>query len=169
MEAAAFLKEVMGFFVQYFPSFIPVKPNARTVRYLFYRNFKKFGLSIVVLTPVRIKNEELGFIPASSKKIAVELRITKTKRTVVSLVGTEIHGDWKRILKEKIEILLELLREIKQCDKCGEFMVPRVNKQLKTGTWFVSLHCRRSSEYRSTTYGIGLKTKLHKFIQHKRT
>jgi hypothetical protein len=169
MDAITFLDEVKSFFVLYFPSFILVEPNDRTIRYLFYRNFRKVGLSIVILTPIRIEKETIKFIPASAKKIAIELRVTKTKRTVVALVGTEIHNEWKEILKEKIEALIDLIREIKQCDKCGEFMVPRVSKQKKTGTWFVSLHCRKCSEYRCTTYGIGLKTKLHKFIQRKRT
>jgi hypothetical protein len=169
MDAITFLKEIKSFFTNYFPSFIAVDPNNRTIRYLFYRNFKKFHLSIVVLTPIRIKNGKLEFIPASSKKIAVELRITKTKRTAVYLIGTELYGDWEKILEDKIKVLIELFKEINQCDKCGEYMTPFVNRQKDTGIWFVSIRCRRCGEYRNTTYGIGLKQKLHKYLRHKRT
>ncbi|MDA3815715.1 MAG: hypothetical protein PF549_05130 [Patescibacteria group bacterium] len=171
MDASIFLEEIRKFFILNFPDFIAVDPNNRTVRYLFYRNYRRFGLSIVVLTPVRLEGGEPKFIPASAMKITTELRITKTKRIVVALIGTEIHvgSDWERILKEKIETLVDLLKEIKQCDKCGDFLVPKTNKRKDSATWFVSLHCRRCSEYRSTAFGIGLKKRLHKHLHRKKT
>ncbi|KKP78102.1 MAG: hypothetical protein A2271_02095 [Candidatus Moranbacteria bacterium RIFOXYA12_FULL_35_19] len=171
MNATEFLEEIRQFFAKNFPDFITIEPCDRTIRYAFYRNYNRQKLSIVILTPVKIENQELKFIPDSIMKIGTELRITKTKHTTIELIGTEIHvnSPWEKILKDKIETLIDLLKEIRQCDKCGNIMVPRTNQQKKTGTWFVSMHCRRCSTYKNVTFGIGLKNKLHKYLVRKKT
>lgn len=172
LDANDFLKDIQEFFAKNFSDFIAVEPNNRTVRYLFYKNFKKFGLSIIVLTPVRIgKDKKLEFIPNSYMKIGTELRITKTKRVIIPLIGTEIHlgSDWEKILKEKIDILIKVISQIKQCDDCGNFMLPRVGKQKKTNTHFVSIRCRKCNKYKNLTYGVRIKQKLHRFIQKMET
>jgi hypothetical protein len=176
MDAKESLEAIRKFFTLKFQDFEIIQPNERKVRYIFQKNYTKFGkklpLSIVVLTPIRIdKNGELEFIPASAKKIALELRVTDTQRVTVAFKGTEIHvgSNWEKILKDKIETFIKLLDGLKQCDGCGDYMTPRTGQRKETGTWFVSMRCRKCSEYKNFPFGTGFKKKISMYLIPKET
>jgi hypothetical protein len=167
MNPEDFLKEIKEFFSLYYPKFVFVEPGGKILRYSFYKNFPGCGLSIVVLTPVVKKNEKHSLIPKN--EIEIDLRTTKTKQIKIFLVGTMLYGNWKNVLEEKIRVLEDLIVEIRRCDDCGEIMPPRVCKRKDKGTWFVSFFCWHCRKWENTPLGICLKTRLHRFIQHKRT
>lgn len=169
MDPAILLEEIKNLFATHFPKFILVEPEGARTRYQFYRNFRNLHLYIIVFTPIKIEDGKLVFVKDSEKEIDVELRISKTRKTSVGLIGTRTQNGWQNVLSEKIEALEELLKYVFQCDNCGDFMTPRVSQNKKSQTWFVSLYCQNCRKWKSTTYGVGLKTRLHKHLRHQRT
>lgn len=169
MDPSTLLEEIKDFFTLNFPKFTLVEPEGGRTRYQFYRNFKDLRLYIIVFMPIKIEDGKLVFIKDSEKEIDIELRIGGTKKMSVGLIGTRTQNGWRSVLTEKIEALEELLRYVVQCDDCGNLMAPRVSQNKKSQTWFVSLYCKNCRKWKSTTYGVGLKTRLHKYLKRQRT
>ncbi|MFW5884784.1 MAG: hypothetical protein ACOCUF_00930 [Patescibacteria group bacterium] len=131
-------------------------PKVLGVRCAFYKNFPEKNLSIVVFAPCVVVR---GGLFEKGKEIKALLKTTKGPIRVV-LKNTRVQEGWREVLFNKIQSLEALAGEIRRCNACGDYYTPLTCKRGK----FVSMKCFSCGRWSSTTYGTGLKTRLHKYL-----
>jgi len=169
-NAVTFYQDAIGFFFNYFSNFKFFAGNPLHSECAYYYNYPKYGLSIVVVLPlINTANNKWVF---TGKKIKVSLKKTRLKTTpyLVELTDTLITSNYHDRLRERIGVLQELIDEIHPCQHCGASLMPRTcrTNDLKR-TRFVSLQCPSCYKFTSTTFGIGLKTRLHRNLKRTRS
>ena len=170
-NVAIFHENIVGFFFNYFSSFeffggIPGIHNECA----YYYNYRKYGLSIVVNLPlVQIDDNKWDM---TGKKIQISLKKTRVKTIpyLIELTDTLISPNYHDRLRERIGVLQELVDEIHPCQHCGTLLTPKMcrTNDLKR-TRFVSLQCPSCYKFTNTTFGVGLKTRLHKNLKKTRS
>ncbi len=171
-NANTFYQDIVGFFFNHFSNFEFFAGNPVHNECAYYHNYRKYGLSIVVVLP--LTNIDDNNWAMTGKKIQISLKKTREKTTphIIELTDTLITSNYHDRLRERIGILKELVDEIHQCQKCDSkaFLVPKTMRRNDTKrTWYVALWCPACHHYTWTTFGVGLKTRLHKNLQRIRT
>ena len=169
-NALVFYQDIIGFFFTHFSTFEFFAGNPLHNECAYYYNYRKYGLSIVVVLPlVNITDSKWAM---TGKKIKISLKKTSTKTTphIVELTDTLITSNYYDRLQERISILRELIDEIHPCQNCSTSLIPRTcrTNDLKR-TRFVSLQCPSCHKFTSTTFGVGLKTRLHRNLKRTRS
>ena len=166
--------EMIRFFDDYFPrKFIRHIPMYQQTPFAYYHNFHTVGVSIVIFLPLfKDDNDELNI--QSKRHIRVVLKQTRKKEPpyLIELTDTMINNSWRDRLQERVSILLELMNtQIIKCPKCNVFMIPKTRRTRKDKkrTQFVTLQCRNCHKYKSTEYGMGFKTILHRNLKKSRS
>ena len=168
LEASRLLDEVKNFLDINFEGFKYFEPQRSSKKLVFFRNFEKPRLSIVIILPI-IKDSKGGMI-FSGKTIKTVLKTTKGKERIYlkdTLLKTGMTEDnWKYVLGEKLSALKELVALVGHCRHCGSMTIPTMCIS-KEGVNFVSMRCPGCNRWKNTTYGIGLKTILHKNLKER--
>ncbi|MEA3322819.1 MAG: hypothetical protein U9Q12_01215 [Patescibacteria group bacterium] len=166
--------EISRFFDDYFPrKFKRYEPVCQNMFFAYYCNFPVIGVSIVIFTPLfKGDNDELSI--ASKRHIRVVLKETHKAEMpyLIELTDTMIKGLWRDRLNERVSILLELMdTQTIKCDACNIYMTPKTRRTRKDKkrTQFVTMQCPVCYKYKSTEYGMGVKTILHRNLKKKRT
>ena len=167
-DQSLFQEEIRRFFSTRFPAFKYYEPAGAGVNFAYYLNHLDPKLSIVISLPLR--KDEAGRIKMTDRRIGIILKPTGTDKGTgsIELVDTIIDGTWPERLHDRINCLRELIAEIYSCPVCGQYPFPqlcRTNDQKRT--LFVALRCPDCHRYTSTTYGIGLKTRLHRDLKRR--
>lgn len=169
-NATVFHQDIIGFFFNYFSNFLFYEPRELFNECAYYHNHRKYGLSTVIFLPLmKIDNDQWEM---TGKKIQIVLKKTRLKSIPypVELKDTLITSNYHDRLRERIGVLQELIDEIHPCQHCGTSLMPRTcrTNDLKR-TKFVSLQCPSCYKFTSTTFGVGLKTRLHRNLKKTRT
>jgi hypothetical protein len=169
-DADRFLEEMKLFFEIYGRKYVLFRPNKRLNAYVYFRNFDEKGLAILVRLPV--KNNEAGEAIFTGRNVEIEIKQIK-KHYLFSLVDSIIREGWLAVLQDKIEVLTELvLDHVKPCLECGTMRIPRVSRTKvseadKKPTFFVATYCPKCRRRQNTKFGVGLKSRLHKYLKAK--
>lgn len=168
-EDASYFLKLVGFFTRdYLLGYQLFIPKTEGKNCAVYRNFPEKNLSVVVYLPAI--TTDYGKILMIGKKAGTVLKVTKDMSYLFDLTDTVMSGAaWKDVVKEKVNALEELIEETGRCTFCTKILQPRLCQSKETGTWFVSTFCTHCRSWRNTEYGIGLKTRLHKFLKARHT
>lgn len=148
-----------------FGLYTPQKPFEQ--QFAFYHNYTKFGLSIVVTLPFTL--DDAGKTKMSGAYFDIVLKKTSVRKraNLITLRSTLLSSDYCEHLDKKIAVLQKLILDSKKCKICGRWMHPHVSyrKPPQEKTRFVSFYCQQCNAFTPTTFGIGLKSKLHKYLK----
>lgn len=169
-NAEVFQREIMGLFFAYFGNFILYEPRRIHSPFVYYYNYKKSGLSIVVFLPL-VRNKDWQ-TEMTDDKIRISLKKTNDPSTphLVELVDTRLIKGWEDRIRERVGILKELVEtEVHKCDDCNVVKIPKTMRRNNLErTWFVGLQCPKCHKYTWTIFGRGLKTRLHRNLKRRR-
>lgn len=171
-NAATFHQNIVGFFFNYFSNFEFFGGSPLHNECAYYYNYRKYKLSIVVKLPLEQIDDNKWDM--TGKKIQISLKKTRSNTTphLIELTDTIINDNYHDRLRERIGVLQELVDEIHECQKCasGPFLIPRtMRKNDLIRTRYVALWCPTCHHYTWTTFGIGLKTRLHRNLKKTRS
>lgn len=166
-DASFLLTSIENYMRDYLPGYQLFVPKSDGKKCVIYKNFPAKELSVVVYLPAI--TTDYGKILRSGKKAGMVLKVIKRKGYLFEFTDTLLSGYWKNILKEKIEVLEDLVAEVRHCVSCTRILVPQLCQTKQSKTWFVSTYCPVCREWKNTDYGKGLKTRLHKFLKARNT
>lgn len=164
MNPEQLVSDMQRFFEKEHPEFILFIPEPDSRKSVsFYAKYPKANASIVVYPSIKIENGKMVF---RTGKLSVMIFNLKTRSMLFELKKT-YRKNWKKGISDKVKALKILIDDIKPCEKCGT--IPNIQRNFSRkdgkGTKFVSLYCEQCKRYKSTTYGIYLKTFLHKHLK----
>lgn len=166
--AANVLDMIVTHFRTHHRSFRLYTPQRNGERHFeMYHHYAKFNMTIVIVLPLILDNKgELCICGNIFRIMLTDAAIHKTMPPLF-LRNTLLTNDWKKSINKKIAILTKLLRDSKRCTSCSQWMKPHISqrKPPHEKTHFVSFYCRKCNVFTPTTFGIGLKTELHKYMK----
>lgn len=139
--------------------------NAHAGPFRFCHHYPKYGCKIVIELPYAVNTD--GHVVMQGCLIQIYLKkTTVTKDHHLYLKNIRIGKDTEHILQQRIALLQKLVLDTKKCPRCGQWMFPHISHQKppREKTRFVSFYCAQCDIFQPTTYGIGLKTELHRRI-----
>jgi len=162
--------EIIRFFDDYFPrKFIRHVPMYRHTPFAYYHNFHTVGVSLIIFLPL-FKDEKDELNIQSKRHIRVVLRKGEPPY-LIELKDTMLINSWRDRLQERVSILLEFMNtQMYVCKKCDVYMIPKTRKTRRDRkrTQVVTLQCPQCHKYKSTEYGMRLKTILHRNLKKTR-
>ena len=164
MEASEFFLQTATLIKEYFPGQFRLKKDQLTGEATFYRAYPERNLILNVHIPI-IHNtpDSIHF----AKKKLITVFVARNTKTCLELRPSRIITGWESVLKEKIAIVKSTIDDMKRCIICNDYPIPKMSMTMKRnaqGTKFVSYYCPRCRKYFNSTYGVYLKSILHKYL-----
>lgn len=164
MEASEFFSRVAALIKEHFPGQFRLRRNHPDQQAVFYRAYPEHNLILNVHTPIiHSSPDSIHF----TKTKLLTVSVARSTRICLELRPSRITTGWESVLREKIAVAQATINDMKRCIACNDYPYPKVSVSTKRnaqGTKFVSYHCPRCRKYFGSTFGICLKSTLHKYL-----